>query len=74
MLRRKPIEEVKDMQRNLIFTAIFAVSTLFFSQVTLAEESASFVTHKAELAQQRTTAEQQAIAKQAAQQSGARDS
>ncbi|WP_236715556.1 hypothetical protein [Pseudomonas sp. BMS12] len=74
MLRRKLIEEVKDMQRNLIFTAIFSLSTLFFSQVTLAEESASFVTHKAELAQQRDSAEQQAIAKQADQQSGARDS
>ena len=62
------------MQRNLIFTAIFAVSTLFFSQVTLAEESASFVAFKAEIAQQRAAAEQQAIAKQADQQSGARDS
>jgi hypothetical protein len=55
------------MQRNVIFTAVFAVFSLFFSQLTLAEESGSFVARNAALAEQRAeAAQQQAIAKQSA--------
>lgn len=55
------------MQRNLIFTAVFAVFPLLFSQLTLAEESNGFVARNAALAQQRAeAAQQQAIAKQSA--------
>ncbi|MDH4560148.1 hypothetical protein E8F06_03935 [Pseudomonas sp. BN411] len=56
------------MQRNAIFAAAFAVFTLFFSQLTLAEESASFVARNAALAEQRADAQQKAIAKQGADQ------
>lgn len=53
------------MQRNMIFTAVFAVFSLFFSQVTLAEESSSFVAHSAAVNQQRAdAAQQEAVAKQ----------
>ncbi|MNT58856.1 hypothetical protein D3C72_1963200 [compost metagenome] len=55
------------MQRNMIFTAVFAVFSLFFSQLTLAEESNGFVARNAALAQQRAeAAQQQAVAKQGA--------
>lgn len=57
------------MQRNVIFTAIFAVFSLFFSQLTLAEESGAFVARNAALAEQRAeAAHQEAIAKQGADQ------
>ncbi|WP_342246236.1 hypothetical protein [Pseudomonas sp. OTU5201] len=57
------------MQRNLTFTAVFAVFSLFFSQLTLAEESNAFVARNAALAEQRADAAQQdAIAKQGAEQ------
>lgn len=63
------------MQRNLIFSTAFAAFSLFFSQVSLAEESPRFVAFKAELAQQRASAEQQAVVKQLTkQQDNARDS
>ncbi|AOE82687.1 hypothetical protein [Pseudomonas sp. TCU-HL1] len=56
------------MQRNLIFTAFIAVFSLFFSQLTLAEESNTFVAHNAALAEQRAdAAQQEAIAKQGAE-------
>lgn len=42
------------MQRNLIFTAVFAAFSLFFSPLTLAEESPGFVAHNEALAQQRS--------------------
>ena len=55
------------MQRNMIFTAVFAVFSLFFSQLTLAEESGSFVARNAALAELRAeAAQQQAVAKQSA--------
>lgn len=55
------------MQRNAIFTVIFAVFSLFFSQLTLAEESGSFVARNAALAEQRAEAAHQvAIVKQGA--------
>jgi hypothetical protein len=55
------------MQRNVIFTAVFAVFSLFFSQLTLAEESGSFVARNAALAELRAeAAQQQAVAKQSA--------
>lgn len=63
------------MQRNLIFTAAFAAFSLLFSQLTLAEESSTFVARNAALAEQRAdAAQQEAIAKQSAdqQQSDAR--
>ncbi|MDH4651866.1 hypothetical protein SA496_26760 [Pseudomonas sp. JS3066] len=57
------------MQRNAIFTAVFAVFSLFFSQLTLAEESNAFVARNAALAEQRAdAAQQEAIAKQGAEQ------
>ena len=57
------------MQRNAIFAAIFAATPLFFSQLTLAEESGSFVARNAALAEQRAdAAQQEAIAKQGADQ------
>ncbi|WP_271410066.1 hypothetical protein [Pseudomonas sp. Q1-7] len=63
------------MQRNTIFTAIFAVFSLFFSQLTLAEESGSFVARNAALAEQRAEAAHQvAIVKQGADQQKPSDS
>lgn len=57
------------MQRNLIATAFFAVFSLFFSQLTLAEESSAFVARNAALAEQRAAAaHQDAVAKQNATQ------
>ena len=57
------------MQRNAIFAAVFAVFPLFFSQLTLAEESGTFVARNAALAEQRAdAAQQEAIAKQGADQ------
>ena len=57
------------MQRNMIFTAVFAVFSLFFSQLTLAEESNTFVARNAALTEQRAdAAQQEAIAKQGADQ------
>ncbi|MCO6055976.1 hypothetical protein NG726_04745 [Pseudomonas sp. MOB-449] len=57
------------MQRNLIFTAAFAAFSLFFSQLTLAEESSSFVARNAALVEQRAdAAQQEAIATQGAKQ------
>ncbi|NWL77376.1 hypothetical protein DM872_10965 [Pseudomonas taiwanensis] len=57
------------MQRNALFTAVFAVFSLFFAQLTLAEESNTFVARNAALAEQRAdAAQQEAIAKQGAEQ------
>ncbi|MFC5694748.1 hypothetical protein ACFPU0_04145 [Pseudomonas sp. GCM10022186] len=57
------------MQRNVIFTAIFAAFSLFFSQLTLAEESNTFVARNAALAEQRAdAAQQEAVARQGTEQ------
>ncbi|MCY1207750.1 hypothetical protein D9M68_387430 [compost metagenome] len=57
------------MQRNVIFAAVFSVFSLFFSQLSLAEESGTFVARNAALAEQRAeAAHQEAIAKQGADQ------
>ena len=56
------------MQRNLIFTAVFAVFSLFFSQLTLASESGAFVARNAALAEQRADAAQKQAAEQRAAQ------
>ncbi|MDT4874040.1 hypothetical protein FQZ97_1093160 [compost metagenome] len=57
------------MQRNTLFTAVFAVFSLFFAQLTFAEESNAFVARNASLAEQRAdAAQQQAIAKQGTEQ------
>ncbi|MBT8769327.1 hypothetical protein [Pseudomonas boanensis] len=53
------------MQRNLIFTAVFAAFSLFFSQLSLAEESSAFVARNAALEQRAAdAAHQEAVAKQ----------
>ncbi len=57
------------MQRNVIFAAVFAVTSLFFSQLTLASESGAFVARNAALAEKRAeAAKKQAVAKQGAEQ------
>jgi hypothetical protein len=55
------------MQRNLIFSVVFAAFSLPFSQLTLAEESNGSAARNAALAEKRAeAAQQQAIAKQSA--------
>ena len=56
------------MQRNVIFTAVFAVFPLFFSQLTLASESGAFVARNAALAELRAEAAQKKAAEQRAAQ------
>ncbi len=55
------------MSRNLLFTALFATSSLFFSQLSLAEESPAFVARNAAIAQQQQTATAEAVATQKAE-------
>ncbi|MGY4535400.1 tRNA(Arg) A34 adenosine deaminase TadA [Pseudomonas sp. TE3786] len=62
------------MQRTLIFTALFATSSLFFSQLSLAEESPAFVARNAAIAQQQQSAHAEAVATQKAAEKAAQDS
>jgi hypothetical protein len=62
------------MQRTLIFTALFATSSLFFAQVSQAEESPAFVARNAAIAQQHQQAQAEAVAAQKAAEKNAQDS
>lgn len=62
------------MQRPLIFTALFATSSLFFAQASLAEESPAFVARNAAIAQQQQHAQADALAAQKAAEKAAQDS
>jgi hypothetical protein len=62
------------MQRTLIFTALFATSSLFFATVSQAEESPAFVARNAAIAQHQQDAQSQAVAAQKATEKAAQDS
>lgn len=63
------------MRNTLLFTALFATSSLFFAQLSLAEESPAFVarnaafTQKAQSAQAEAVAAQKAVSEKSAQDS-----
>ncbi|MEK1938771.1 MAG: hypothetical protein AAAB16_00230 [Pseudomonas sp.] len=62
------------MPRTLLFTALFATSSLFFSQLSLAEESPAFVARNAAIAQQQKNSNAEAVAAQKAAEKAAQDS
>lgn len=62
------------MQRTLIFTALFATSSLFFSQLSLAEESPAFVARNVAIQQKAQGANAEAVATQKAAEKAAQDS
>jgi hypothetical protein len=67
-------DEDHTMQRTLMFTALFATSSLFFSQVSLAEESPAFVARNAAIAQQQHSTNAESVAAQKAAEKAAQDS
>lgn len=62
------------MHRTLAFTALFATTSLFFAQASLAEESPAFVARNAAIAQQHQHADAEAVATQKAAEKAAQDS
>ncbi len=62
------------MTRTLLLTAIFATNSLFFSQLTLAEESPAFVARNAAIQEKAQGATDQAVAAQKAADKAAQDS
>ena len=62
------------MRNTLLFTALFATSSLFFSQLSLAEESPAFVARNAAIAQKAQSAQAEAVAAQKAAAQAGRDS
>ncbi|MEN0106749.1 MAG: hypothetical protein AAGC84_10015 [Pseudomonas sp.] len=62
------------MRQSLLFTALFATSSLFFSQLSLAEESPAFVARNAAIAQKVQGANAEAVAAQKAAEKAAQDS
>lgn len=62
------------MPRTLLFTALFATISLFFSQLSLAEESPAFVARNAAIAQQQKNSNAESVAAQKAAEKAAQDS
>ncbi len=62
------------MSRTLIFTAVFATSSLFFSTVSVAEESPAFVARNEAIQQKAQSANAEAVAAQKAADKTAQDS
>ena len=54
------------MRNTLLVTALFATSSLFFAQLSLAEESPAFVARNAAFAQKAQSAQAEAVAAQKA--------
>jgi hypothetical protein len=62
------------MPRTLLFTALFATSSLFFSQLSQAEESPAFVARNVAIQEKAQSANAEAVAAQKAAEKNAQDS
>lgn len=62
------------MSRTLFFTALFATSSLFFSQLSLAEESPAFVARSEAMQHRAQSAQDEAVATRKAAEQVSQDS